>query len=72
MRILIPRSYENEPDIITEEWAGTELLSLSQANTDDLVGIKGHAAADAVVEAPTGGARALMYIVRGSPSFLHQ
>ena len=32
------------------------------------VGIKGHAVADAVAEAPTGVARALLYIVRGSPS----
>ena len=32
------------------------------------VGIESHA----VTEAPTGLARALLYIVRGSPSFLHQ
>ena len=34
------------------------------------VGIKGHAVADAVAEAPKGVARALLYIVRASPSFL--
>ena len=41
---------------------------------NNTVGIKGHAEADAeadaVAEAPTGVARALLYIVRGSPSFL--
>ena len=34
------------------------------------VGIKGHAVAEAVAEAPKGVARALLYIVRASPSFL--
>ena len=34
------------------------------------VGIKGHAVAEAVAEASKGVARALLYIVRASPSFL--
>ncbi len=34
------------------------------------VGIKGHAMAEAVAEAPNGVARALLYIVGASPSFL--
>ena len=39
--------------------------------TVQCVGIKGHAVAEAVAEAPKGVARALLYIVRASPSFLH-
>ena len=34
-----------------------------------IVGIKGHAMAGAVAEVPKGVARALLYIVRASPSF---
>ena len=46
----------------TEYYRGIESLQR--------VGIKGHAVAEAVAEAPKGVARALLYIVRASPSFL--
>ena len=48
----------------TRKW---ESISLGLSGS---VGIKGHAVAEAVAEAPKGVARALLYIVRGSPSFL--
>ena len=48
----------------TRKW---ESISLGLSGS---VGTKGHAVADAVAEAPMGVARALLYIVRDSPSFL--